>query len=161
MRNIKLTHNISLINKKFKKDQYYHYLTTSNLSLIIPKINNRFILVSQKKIPINKVNYEFPSGIIEKKETALISANKELLEETGYKSNLKLKKITSFFTEPGRLTTTITGFYTDNISQISKPENGIKLLLATENQILNFIKIGKFNNASHIAMFYFLKNKYA
>ena len=158
MKNIKLTHNISLINKRFKKNQFYHYLTTSNLSLVIPKIENKYILVSQKRIPINKKNYEFPSGIIEKNETATISANKELFEETGYKSKIRLKKITSFYTEPGRLNTKITGFFTDEIVKINKPESGIELLYVTENQIFSYIKNEKFNNASHIAMFlYFLK----
>ena len=157
MKNIKLTHNISLINKRFKKNQFYHYLTTSNLSLVIPKIENKYILVSQKRIPINKKNYEFPSGIIEKNDTATISANKELFEETGYKSKIKLKKITSFYTEPGRLNTKITGFFSDEIVKINKPESGIELFYMTENQIIKYIKNGKFNNASHIAMFLFYK----
>ena len=111
MINLKLTNNIKLINKKFKKNEFYHYLKTSNLSIVIPKIKNNYILVSQKRIPINQINFEFPSGIIEKNETALLSAKKELIEETGYKSIDKLKKITSFYSEPGRLTTKITGFF--------------------------------------------------
>ena len=87
----------------------------------------------------------------------ITSANKELFEETGYKSKIRLKKITSFYTEPGRLNTKITGFFTDEIVKITKPESGIELLYVTENQIFNYIKIGKFNNASHIAMFLFYK----
>ena len=111
MKNFKLSNNIELINKPFKKKEFYHYLKTSNLSIVIPKINNKYILVSQKRIPINKINFEFPSGIIEKNETPLMSAKKELIEETGYKSRNKLRKITSFYSEPGRLTTKITGFF--------------------------------------------------
>ena len=67
MKNIKLTNQISLINKKFKKKEFYHYFETSNLSLVIPKIKDKYIVVSQKRVPINKINYEFPSGIVEKK----------------------------------------------------------------------------------------------
>ncbi len=96
MKNIKLTNRISLINKKFKKKEFYHYLKTSNLSLVIPKIKDKYIVVSQKRVPINKINYEFPSGIVEKKETTLQSAHKELKEETGYKSRSKLSKIITF-----------------------------------------------------------------
>ena len=161
MKNLKLSNNINLINKKFKKNQYYHYLKTSNLSLVIPKIKKNYILVSQKRIPINQINFEFPSGIIEKHETALISAKKELIEETGYKSRNKLKKITSFNTEPGRLTTRITGFFCDNLVKISKPEKGIKIHIVSEHQIIKLIENGKFNNASHIGMFLFYKKKYA
>ena len=53
MKNIKLTNQISLINKKFKKKEFYHYLKTSNLSLVIPKIKDKYIVVSQKRVPIN------------------------------------------------------------------------------------------------------------
>ena len=100
MKNIKLTNRISLINKKFKKKEFYHYLKTSNLSLVIPKIKDKYIVVSQKRVPINKINYEFPSGIVEKKETTLQSAYKELREETGYRSRSKLSKIITFYTCP-------------------------------------------------------------
>ena len=156
MKNIKLTNRISLINKKFKKKEFYHYLKTSNLSLVIAKIKNKYILVSQKRVPINKINYEFPSGIVEKNETTLRSAQKELTEETGYKSRSKLIKMITFYTEPGRLTTKITGYYTKNLIKISKPEKGIKVHLLSQNDIFKLILKQKFNNSSHIAMFLYL-----
>ena len=156
MKNIKLTNQISLINKKFKKKEFYHYFKTSNLSLVIAKIKNKYILVSQKRVPINKINYEFPSGIVEKNETTLRSAQKELTEETGYKSRSKLIKMITFYTEPGRLTTKITGYYTKNLIKISKPEKGIKVHLLSQNDIFKLILKQKFNNSSHIAMFLYL-----
>ena len=150
-------------------------MATINLSsdndIIIPTNNNTdyrglggddtYILVSQKRVPINQINFEFPSGIIEKHETALISAKKELIEETGYKSRNKLRKITSFYSEPGRLTTKITGFFCNNLIKISKPEKGIKIHIVSDQQIIKLIKNGKFNNASHIGMFLFYIKKYA
>ena len=156
MKNIKLTNQISLINKKFKKKEFYHYFKTSNLSLVIAKIKNKYIVVSQKRVPINKINYEFPSGIVEKNETTLRSAQKELTEETGYKSRSKLIKMITFYTEPGRLTTKITGYYTKNLIKISKPEKGIKVHLLSQNDIFKLILKQKFNNSSHIAMFLYL-----
>jgi len=157
LKNLKLTNNIKLINKKFKKNEFYHFLKTSNLSIVIPKIKNKYILVSQKRIPINQINFEFPSGIIEKHETALISAKKELIEETGYKSRNKLRKITSFYSEPGRLTTKITGFFCNNLIKISKPEKGIKIHIVSDHQIIKLIKNGKFNNALILVCFCFIK----
>ena len=156
MKNFKLTNNIQLINKGFRKNEFYHYLKTSNLSIIIPKIHNKYIVVSQKRIPINKINYEFPSGIVEKKETTLQSAYKELKEETGYKSRSKLSKIITFYTEPGRLTTKITGYFTKDLIKISKPEKGIKIHLFNQSDIFKLILNQKFNNSSHIAMFLYL-----
>jgi 8-oxo-dGTP pyrophosphatase MutT (NUDIX family) len=156
LKDLKLTNQISLINKKFKKKEFYHYFKTSNLSLVIAKIKNKYIVVSQKRVPINKINYEFPSGIVEKNETTLRSAQKELTEETGYKSRSKLIKMITFYTEPGRLTTKITGYYTKNLIKISKPEKGIKVHLLSQNDIFKLILKQKFNNSSHIAMFLYL-----
>ena len=156
MKDIKLTNLISLINKKFKKKEFYHYFKTSNLSLVIAKIKNKYILVSQKRVPINKINYEFPSGIVEKNETTLRSAQKELTEETGYKSRSKLIKMITFYTEPGRLTTKITGYYTKDLIKISKPEKGIRIHLFSKSDIFKLILKQKFNNSSHIAMFLYL-----
>ena len=156
MKDLKLTNQISLINKKFKKKEFYHYFKTSNLSLVIAKIKNKYIVVSQKRVPINKINYEFPSGIVEKNETTLRSAQKELTEETGYKSRSKLIKMITFYTEPGRLTTKITGYYTKKLIKISKPEKGIKVHLLSQNDIFKLILKQKFNNSSHIAMFLYL-----
>ena len=100
-----------------------------------PKLKDKYIVVSQKRVPINKINYEFPSGIVEIKETTLQSAYKELKEETGYKSKSKLSKIITFYTEPGRLTTKITGYFTKDLIKISKPEKGIKIHLFNQSDI--------------------------
>ena len=39
---IKLSAGITLINKKFKKNQHYHYFSEPNNSLIIPILNKKF-----------------------------------------------------------------------------------------------------------------------
>ena len=82
---LKLTSRISLINKKFKKNQYYHFLKTPEVSIIIPVIKDKFLLVSQKREPINKISFEFPSGQIDKGESPIKSSTREILEENGYK----------------------------------------------------------------------------
>ena len=46
---------------------------------------NVFVLVSQKRIPVNKISYEFPSGMIDKGENSISAACREFYEETGYK----------------------------------------------------------------------------
>ena len=107
-KNIKLTNNITLINKPFKKKEYYHFLKTSDLSLVVAEIKkNVFVVVSQKRIPVNKINYEFPSGIIDKGENSISAACREFYEEPGYKILGKPKKLFTINCEPGRLTTKI------------------------------------------------------
>ena len=116
MKNINLTNNIKLINKPYKKKGYYHFLKTANLSLIVCEIKkDKFVVVSQKRVPVSKVTYEFPSGIIDKGENPLSAACREFYEETGYKISGTPKKIFTINCEPGRLTTKIYCYYSNNI----------------------------------------------
>ena len=54
----KLTAGITLINKKYKKKEFYHYFQEPSNVIIIPIFKKKFVLVCQKREPINKINYE-------------------------------------------------------------------------------------------------------
>ena len=157
---IKLSPRINLVNKKFRKNQFYHFIKSPNVSIIIPYINKKkFLIISQKRIPINKVNYEFPSGWVDINEMPKNSALRELLEETGFKSLSKPKKLINVYPDPGRLSHNVYGYWTNKLIKIKKPEKGMKVKICTANQIIKLIKKAKFNNSSHIALFfYFLYN---
>jgi ADP-ribose pyrophosphatase len=159
MRNIDLSSGISLINKRFSKNQYYHYLKEANNVLVIPVINNQFIIVEQKRIPINKRNFEFPVGRVDFAETNIKAANRELLEETGYKAQKPLKKLVSFFADPGRNVRKVYCYYTKDLELVSKPEKGIKIHLVEKKKLEKLIDNKKFNNAFNIAAFYYFLYK--
>jgi ADP-ribose pyrophosphatase len=157
---IHLSSRIFLINKKYKKNELYHYIKDPNNVITIPIIKNKFILVSQKRLPINKYNYEFPSGWVDLGEKPSDSASRELLEETGYKTEIKPKKLFTIYPDPGRLSKSMICYYTNKLTKISKPEKGIKVILCTKKKIIELIKKGKFNSATHISAFlYYLINK--
>ena len=154
---IKLFSRIFLINKKFKKNKYYHYIKGPDVAIILPILKNKkFILVCQKREPINKKNYEFPSGWVDKNEHPADSAARELFEETGYKSLIPPKKLLVMNPDPGRLSNKMISYYTNKLVKINNPEKGIKVLLCNKKKIIQLIKQNKFNNASHIAAFYHL-----
>jgi ADP-ribose pyrophosphatase len=117
-------------------------------------------VVSQKRVPVNKVIYEFPSGMVELNESLVESAERELIEETGYKNQSKMKLISSFFCEPGRLTTKITGYYSDSLIKLQKPEDEIKIHFLTKSEIFKLIENKKFIHASHISMFFLFLKKF-
>ena len=150
----KLFPGISLIEKKFNKNQIYYFLKTPSVAITIAKIKNKFLVVSQKRIPINKITYEFPGGLIDKGSNPKKSAENELLEETGYKNISKLKKIFSIYPEPGRLNCKYHCFFTDRVIRINKPEKGINLHLLSRSQILQLIKKDKFDHACHAYAFF-------
>ncbi len=150
----KLTSNIFLINKRFKKNEYYHYFELPNFSITVPIIKDKFLIVSQKRVPINEFNYEFPSGWVDYGETPIKSAARELLEETGFNSLIKPKKLLELYPEAGRLSNTVFAFFTNRIEKIKKEEKGIKTRLVSKNQLIKLITTKKFNNSAHIAVFY-------
>ena len=152
---IKLTSGIKLINKKFKKKEYYHYLQSPDVVITIPILKNKkFIVVSQKREPINKTNFEFPSGLVDKNENPQKTASREMLEETGYKNLKSLKKFLVLYPDPGRLSHKVICYYSNNLARVHSPEKGIKIFYFTKEKILKFIKMNKFNSSPHIAAFY-------
>ena len=98
---ITLSHRIFLINKKYKKKEFFHYIKEPNNSLIIPVLNKKyFVLVIQKREPINKKNYEFPMGWIDKNELPIRAASRELLEETDHSGHLSsIEKIGAYLVQ--------------------------------------------------------------
>ena len=156
----KLTAGITLVNKRYKKREFYHYFKEPNNVILIPVIKNKFLVVKQKREPINKKNYEFPMGWIDKGETPIIASKRELLEETGYKTLSTPKKLMEFYADPGRGCRSCVCYYSRKLKKIQKPEKNINIFFKSKKQIVNLIKSKKFNNASHIAAFYCYINNF-
>ncbi len=151
---IKLYSNIFLINKKYKKNELYHYLDIPDVSIVVPIFDKKFLLVSQKREAINKINYEFPCGFVDPGESPFKSAGRELVEETGYKSLKKIKNLIKFYEAPARMNNTAHCFFTEDLRKIDKPEKGIKIFFYTKREVINLINKKMFNNGTHIAAFY-------
>ena len=156
---IKLYNGISLIKKKFKKNQIYYYFNTPAIGIVIPVIKKKFLVVSQKRIPINKTTFEFPGGLVDKGESSSKSATREMFEETGYKSLDKIRKLVTLYPDPGRLNCEYICYYTKRIIRLKKPEKGIKIYFLTKKKIIKLIKEKKFNHSCHVAAFYMYLSK--
>nr|MDO8084404.1 NUDIX hydrolase [Candidatus Sigynarchaeum springense] len=48
------------------------------------KRSNKYLFISQPRVPVNKVVVSFPAGLVDAGESAEIAALRELKEETGY-----------------------------------------------------------------------------
>jgi len=157
---IYLSSRVFLINKKYKKKEFYHYFKEPNNVILIPVIKNKFLIVKQKREPINKKNYEFPMGWIDKGEAPIIASKRELLEETGYKTLSAPKKLMDYYADPGRGSRSCICYYSKKLKKVKKPEKNICIFFKSKKQIVNLIRSKKFNNASHIAAFYCYINKF-
>jgi ADP-ribose pyrophosphatase len=151
---IKLTKKIYLINKKFKKKEFYQFLSEPNNSVIVPFYKKKFLIVEQKREAINKKNYEFPMGWIDNNDSPLETAIRELKEETGFMSLMTPKMLINFYPDPGRNDRACYCFYTNRLKKIGNPEKGIKIFFKSKKQIEKLIFEKKFNSSIHIAAFY-------
>lgn len=64
----------------------YIVLDPPDWCVVIPEMENDFLMVKQWRHGENHLSIEFPGGVIEKGEKPVKGAERELLEETGYKA---------------------------------------------------------------------------
>lgn len=83
-----------LLPPEFKKEYKYFKLEEGEaVSIISETKKGEFILLNEYRHPTGKFILGFPGGIVDKNEDILEASKRELLEETGYSSDLKNFKI--------------------------------------------------------------------
>lgn len=87
--------------KYAKCDVKLEYIEHPGAVLIIPVLNNGdIIMIKQFRPVVNSYIWELPAGTLEKNESPVNCAKRELIEEVGYKTN-KIKKLGSIYPCPG------------------------------------------------------------
>lgn len=89
------------VNKQDKKKTYYTITSVPFVVMIAyDRKKKQVFLVKNWRYPIKKYDWELPAGQVDKNETPLMAAKRELLEETGVKAK-KWKSLGSFYILPG------------------------------------------------------------
>jgi ADP-ribose pyrophosphatase len=79
----------------------------------------RILLVRQYRLPAGRYLWELPAGRLDKGETALQAARRELIEETGYRAK-SWKKIAEFYPSPGFLAEKMTIYLATSLTEGEK-----------------------------------------
>lgn len=139
------------IDEHFKGE--YHYVHTKGSTMIIPMLEDKFILVEQYRYLNQKTSIEFPCGSIEKHLDEISNAKKELEEETGFTTK-NLVKIGFFSPYNGVADEYCSVFFTNQLEPCeTKPDKteGFNIYLLYEKEIDNLITENKIWDGMTIA----------
>ena len=116
-----------------------------NVVAILAIDDDEVILVNEFRYPVGYV-LEIPAGNVDKGETPLKCAKRELLEETGYKAK-KIEHLIRFFPKLGYNTQIIDCYVATELEKISEPNLDEDELITVKKikfrKLLNMINNGK------------------
>ena len=116
-----------------------------NVVAILAIDGDEAILVNEFRYPVGYV-LEIPAGTVDKGETPLKCAKRELLEETGYKAK-KIEHLIRFFPKLGYNTQIIDCYVATKLTKISDPNLDEDELITVKKikfrKLLNMINNGK------------------
>lgn len=141
-KNIDVTFYESKIKSKIIK---HEMVEQDNAVAILAIDGDDVILVEEFRYPVGYV-LEIPAGNIDKNESALECAKRELLEETGYYAK-QIKHLTKFYPKLGYNSQIIDCYVATELEKIASPDLDDNELITVKKikfqKLLNLIKEGK------------------
>lgn len=134
------------INLDGAEDEYYYVESRGNV-IIVPILDDgRLVLVRQYRYLNEKNSISFPGGGIDKDESPTVAANREFLEETGYKTD-NLIKIGAFEPCVGVIKDFSHVFIANELTFVQEPKSDgmehTEVILRRPDEFENMIKHGE------------------
>ncbi len=132
---------VELPDKKYSKREIIEH--PGAVAIIPLTSENKVIIVKQYRKSVEDILLEIPAGKLEIGEKPLECANRELLEETGYRCD-KLEHLFDFYTSPG-FSNEIISLYVarDLIKDVAQPDED-EYIEIQEYEIEDLIKMIQF-----------------
>ncbi len=134
-------------------------------SVILPLLSKtEVILIHNRRLALQDQLLELPAGTISPPEKPIKCAKRELIEETGYKTE-DFEILGDFYTAPGYSTERLFAFTARNMEQVGQsldPEEDIKVQVYKLKDVYDMIKDGQIKDAKTIAVFhlYMMKEQF-
>ncbi len=141
---------------KFKNSNYYKLNHPSSVIILAITKDQRIIIIEQFRHMQKNKTLEFPSGGINKNETPLKAAKRELLEESGYKSN-KWKYLGKGILRLDREDSENYFYLAQNCKFEKQVKEEIKVKKYTKKKFKNLIKNNLFNQIASYPILVWIK----
>ena len=154
------------LHLKFENNVEVHYerifSPSEDAVLIVPHLdNNTIILIREYCAGVLRYEIAFPKGRVEKGESIIASANREIMEEIGYGANC-LEHVKSLSVSPGYLSHQTHVVYATDLYQQrlegDEPEP-IEVLYWKLDKLDDLLMHDEFTEARSIAAIYLLKER--
>jgi ADP-ribose pyrophosphatase len=127
-------------------DDYYQVRLLDYAGVFAQTADGRVILERQYKHGVGRPSLVLPGGAIEHGEDPLITAQRELLEETGYVAD-DWQPLGSYVADANQLGSIAHLFLARNARQVTQPHSGdleeIEIVLLTPEEIIHAISQGE------------------
>ena len=133
------------------EEAYYAIEQPDYVSIVAQIPDGRIPLVRQYRPAVASFTLELPAGTVDPEETPLAAAKRELLEETGVRSE-EIISLGSFYADTGRLSNLIHVFFAGKCTPVENFSNepGIEVLFLSPKQLKESIKEGRFKHQLHV-----------
>jgi ADP-ribose pyrophosphatase len=138
-----------------------HIVIHPGAVVVLPLLpDDRLVLIRQHRIAVDADLIELPAGTMEKSEEPIVTARRELIEETGYSAK-SITKVLTFFSSPGFIKEEMHLFLAkDLIAGPTAMEDGEKIesLIVSIDESMHMISTGEIRDAKTIIGLYWLHN---
>lgn len=156
------TPRIKIIKERFRlpdnKEFDYYRIKKDDFSVIVPKEGENTWMVTTYRFTVMKNLLEFPAGYLEKGESPLSAAKRELKEETGITAR-KFTYLGWVYAEVGLSDMRCHIFLAEKLTfgeqELDENEQGTKVRKVKIAIVLKMIKEGKIKNEGTIKAFFF------
>lgn len=148
-------HQIELLPDNNKETVHFYRLDAPEwINVIALTPNNEILLVEQYRVGVDETTLEIPGGMVDAHEEPIKAAQRELLEETGYRSD-QWVKLGETSANPAIQTNFTHLYLAKDCHKIQKPENDgnedIKAHIMPLNRFMKLVKNGTIHHAIVLA----------